>query len=253
MKRIATLLIILSTISIYSQNINKYKYIVVPQKFDFLKKQDAYQTSSLTKFLFNKYGFTAFFEGEEFPKDLQMNRCSALTAKVVDASKMMKTVNRIQLVDCNGKIVFETMEAVSREKDYKTAYHKTIREAFEGIKSLNYKYRPQNPELYTTPKHVRKIDAPANRLQKQQEKVTKVNNNITTTLIALPTKFGYALFKNENQKVFDVLKTNLPNTFILKNLNGIFYRDRADQWIAEFYDMGSKINQKFKVDFSASK
>ena len=84
------LLILLFSTSVFAQkSINQYKYVIVPQKFDFVKKPDQYKTSSLTKFLFNKYGFTAFLEDEQFPQDLQNNRCLALVGNVVDASKML--------------------------------------------------------------------------------------------------------------------------------------------------------------------
>ena len=49
MKKIIVLLLFISS-SIYAQKkINDYKYIIVPNKFDFASKEDQYQTSSLTK------------------------------------------------------------------------------------------------------------------------------------------------------------------------------------------------------------
>jgi len=46
------------TISLTSQTkkMSDFKYIIVPNKFDFLKKSNQYQTSSLTKFLLQKKG-----------------------------------------------------------------------------------------------------------------------------------------------------------------------------------------------------
>ena len=60
-----SMLIALIVVSnVYSQsNLNDYKYIIVPNKFDFLKEKDQYQLNSLAAFLFNKYGFLALKRG----------------------------------------------------------------------------------------------------------------------------------------------------------------------------------------------
>ena len=48
--------------NVYSQsNLNDYKYVIVPNKFDFLKENDQYQLNSLAAFLFEKYGFRLKF------------------------------------------------------------------------------------------------------------------------------------------------------------------------------------------------
>jgi hypothetical protein len=39
-----------------------YKYIIVPERFSFLKQNDQFQTSSLTKFLLKKNGFTVVLD-----------------------------------------------------------------------------------------------------------------------------------------------------------------------------------------------
>ena len=39
-------------------DLNQYKYVAVPDRFDFLKTSDQYQLSSLTQFLLTKKGFT---------------------------------------------------------------------------------------------------------------------------------------------------------------------------------------------------
>ncbi len=58
-------------IGAFSQsNLNNYKYVIVPKKYDFLKEKDQYQLNSLTEFLFNKYGFQAFMEGANYPEDI---------------------------------------------------------------------------------------------------------------------------------------------------------------------------------------
>ena len=123
------------------QDLNPYRYVVVPQKFDFQKEPDQYRLNSLARFLFEKYGFEAFLEGEKIPSDLSQNRCDALYANVSDDSGLFRTRLILTLKDCNNTVVYTSTEGVSAEKDYQTAFHEALREAFENLETLNYDYR----------------------------------------------------------------------------------------------------------------
>ncbi|PKP14482.1 MAG: hypothetical protein CVU08_00190 [Bacteroidetes bacterium HGW-Bacteroidetes-3] len=122
------------------KSVNSYKYILVPKQFEFQKSADQYQLNSLTKFLFERAGFTVLFTDESFPVDLANNRCLALNASVNNASGMLSTKLTIDLLDCYNAKVFSTKEGRSKEKDYKRAYQESIRNAFEDIDELNYAY-----------------------------------------------------------------------------------------------------------------
>ncbi|WP_456421543.1 hypothetical protein [Lutibacter sp.] len=144
-KIIFYLSIVLFTAPMFAQkSVNNYKYVIVPNRFEFQTKTNQYQLNSLTKFLFNKAGFNAFLSSDEMPKEVIQNNCSTLTGNIIDDSNMLSTKLKIQLVDCYNKTIFETQVVKSKEKDFKTAYHKAIRKAFEEIKSLNYNYQPIN-------------------------------------------------------------------------------------------------------------
>lgn len=122
------------------KNINSYKYILVPTQFEFQRSADQYQVNSLTKFLFERAGFTVLFGDENFPLDLASNSCLALKAKVNNDSRMFSTKMNIELIDCYNQIVFSTNEGKSREKDFKAAYHEALRMAFIDIDNLKYSY-----------------------------------------------------------------------------------------------------------------
>ncbi|HKJ06215.1 MAG TPA: hypothetical protein VJ970_01980, partial [Flavobacteriaceae bacterium] len=53
---------------------------------------------------------------------------------------LLTTKVKIELIDCNNKIVFSTNEAKTKEKEFKKAYHQAIRKAFMEIDALNYNY-----------------------------------------------------------------------------------------------------------------
>ncbi|MBI9040611.1 hypothetical protein [Lutibacter sp.] len=142
---IVTFIMAISAVS-YAQknNLNSYKYILVPAQYEFQKSEDAYQVNSLTKFLFNRAGFTVFMTNETIPAELANNSCMALKAMVVNNSGMLRTKMQLKLVDCYNNVVYLTEEGNSKEKEYQKAYHEAIREAFEEIEALNYEYnKPQ--------------------------------------------------------------------------------------------------------------
>ncbi|WP_339848234.1 hypothetical protein [uncultured Dokdonia sp.] len=131
--------------SLISQSVNDYKYVIVPEKFDFLKEKDQYQMNSLTTFLFNKYGFKAYVtKSDDLPLDYTRNGCNVLYADVTESSGMLRTKLQVKLLDCNDAVVFISEEGSSKLKEYKKSYHQALRRAFESIEELNYAYQENN-------------------------------------------------------------------------------------------------------------
>ncbi|HET8754196.1 MAG TPA: hypothetical protein VFM59_07520, partial [Salinimicrobium sp.] len=63
MKKFASLLIflVLIGIEIQAQEVNNYKYVIVPETFEFQDEPNEHQLNALTEFLFEKYGFEALY------------------------------------------------------------------------------------------------------------------------------------------------------------------------------------------------
>jgi hypothetical protein len=136
-----SLIVAFSFSTIFAQkSVNSYKYVLVPKQYEFLKSPDKHQLNSLTKFLFDKAGFTTLFTDEVYPLELATNSCLALKVVVDDNSGMFNTKLRINLLNCHNIVVYSTREGRSKEKEYKKAYHDALRKAFEEIKGLNYAY-----------------------------------------------------------------------------------------------------------------
>lgn len=145
MKSIVTIcafLMLFSAKGISQENINAYKYIIVPTSFNFLNEPDQYQVNSLTKFLFEKYGFTAIMADADYPEDLTNNRCLGLFAGVEKLSAFLKTKLQVHLKDCNNKVVFSSTIGESREKQFDKVYNLALRDAFNSFETLNYNYQP---------------------------------------------------------------------------------------------------------------
>lgn len=144
MKTIFALLFTCLGISAYAQtNLNDYKYIVVPKKFETFKKANEHQTSTLVKYLFNGKGFNVVYD-DALPLELRSNRCLGLMADLLDDSSMFTTKIMINLTDCNGVEVYKTMQGTSKEKEYKASYSEAIREAMRSFNSVDYAYTGGN-------------------------------------------------------------------------------------------------------------
>lgn len=173
-KNILSLLVLFMYVTVsFSQNeLNGYKYIIVPKKYDFLKgEDDRYKLNSLTKFLFNKNEFNAFFQDDDYPEDLRLNTCLGLIVYVINDSKVFTTRLKIELRDCYNKTVFTSIEGKSREKDYGNAYQEALRNAFVSLEVMSYKF---DPALITNLSTVSKTNNPV--------------NNVTTETKTLPEK-----------------------------------------------------------------
>lgn len=131
-------------------DLNDYKYIIVPKKFDGFKNENEHQTSTLIKHLFTEKGFTVVYD-DALPEDLNQNRCLGLKAILRDDSSMFSTKAVIALEDCNGEIVYETREGKSKIKEYKESYGEAINSAMNSFNSANYNYvgKTENPRPIT--------------------------------------------------------------------------------------------------------
>ncbi|MDN3547444.1 hypothetical protein [Mucilaginibacter aquaedulcis] len=147
MKRYILVLFLFLTFSGYAQNsINNYKYVIVPEKYSFLKENDQYSLNSLTKYLLQDRGFTTYIDNAELPTELANNKCNALTADLLEKGGMFTTSVTLLLKDCHGNIVFKSKEGKSREKEYKVAYNMALRDAFTSLDEIKYAYNGSTTE-----------------------------------------------------------------------------------------------------------
>ena len=136
---IASFFLALSFMTYGQENLNDYKYIIVPKKFEGFKEQNAHQTSTLVKHFLTKNGFLVIYD-DAFLDELNTNRCLALVTSLLDESSSFSTKTTVVLKNCKGEIVFKTKQGTSREKDYKTGYSEAIKQAMVSFESVNYVY-----------------------------------------------------------------------------------------------------------------
>ncbi len=245
MKKIYLIFVLLLGVCFTSigQNLNSYKYVVVTEKFEFLKESNEYQMNALTKFLFEKYGFTAFMESELKPADLSLEPCNTLYADVIENSGFLKTNLQISLKNCNNQVVFTSEEGSSREKDFKMAYQGALRDAFKYIAAINYIYDEKSvlpkKEISEAPVEVKSesvkevkenkveeviVSAIPGEIQKNPKPSGKLKNkrlfvSDNLEVYLLGSEYGFQIFQKEMEEPFaKLIKTNSAAHFIYSTL-----------------------------------
>ncbi len=239
--------------SVHSQkSVNDYKYVIVPMSYSFLNENDAYQLNSLTKFLFNKYGFITYMRGDSFPEDLKNNGCKALSADVKKSKGLFITKLKIHLTDCSGNIVYISSEGTSREKEYRKAYQEALRVAFEDVERLNYKYNEAKEEGNTEKSAVAPIpqketsasnsDVDTNEVEKATVSTPSEDSTSYTfndkKFVLKKKPYGYAFFQQQKGKLISlgkVYKMTSDNSYLVsaKDLSGGGYFDGYGNFILE--------------------
>src|SRR5258708_21268368 len=143
MKSYVLLFLLFGCFSGHSQtSLNNYKYVLVPETFNFLKQKDQYGLNTSTKSSLEETGFTAYFDNSGLTTELANNKCNALNAEVVERKSMFTTKLTLLLKDCKGNVVFKGKEGNSREKDFALSYTLALRDAFTSLKDAKYVYQP---------------------------------------------------------------------------------------------------------------
>ncbi|WP_308992954.1 hypothetical protein QLS71_010640 [Mariniflexile litorale] len=288
-KYIAILITCLLSASLFSQtNLNNYKYVIVPNKYEFLKEADQYQLNSLTEFLFNKCGFVALMEGSNYPDDVTKNRCLALKSNLIKDSGMFKTKLSVELKNCNDQVVFTSEMGESREKEYQRAYTGALREAFKSIEALNYKYVPNannsviaSQEVETkseVSKEIQQLREEIQNLKKEKEAVVveKVEPKVeavkevpveemvvkevsgTNTLIAKEPvngflyaqaiDNGFQLVDSTPKVVYKIKKTSIPDVYMVEGKNATLYK-KDGNWVLEYYENNVLKQEELNIKF----
>lgn len=147
---VVSIFVLLGYVGLGQTNLNEYKYIIVPKKFEDFKKENEHQTSTLVKYLLMQKGFLTVYD-DAVPDELYSNRCLGLKAKLKNSSSMFSTKVMIVLEDCNGQEVFVTQEGKSRIKEYREAFNEAINNAMGSFDAINYSYKERdiNPKPIT--------------------------------------------------------------------------------------------------------
>ena len=245
--------------------LNNYKYVMVPQRFSFLKEINQYSLNTLTKALLEAKGFNAYFDNAELPGEVAGNKCRALSADLLEKNGMFTTSITLVLKDCQGNIVFKSKVGKSREKDYQAAYDMALKDAFTSLDQTPYAYKaPTGAAVDTTtsPAPEKQVAAAVPVIAKVPEKQPVAAstagvkpNGIAAgqsagTLYAQAITNGYQLIDTTPKIVLTLLKTSVENYYIAGNAtaNGMVLK-KGEDWVFEYYKDGKLVSEKLSVKF----
>lgn len=279
-KLLYILVFVLGASNLVNGQLNDYKYIIVPKRFEGFKSENQYQTSTIVKYLLTKKGFTAVYD-DALPEDLANNRCLGLTASLVDESPMFSTKVSVALIDCQAKEVYRTMQGVSRIKEYLPAYREALEKAFVSFDGMDYKYVPkkgglkeevqeksitvsyrndiQNLDEPAQTKVVQQEATPENQsykslepkpsdMVKAEEKV-KAEPLASEVLYAQPTANGYQLVDSTPKVVLKLEETSIENVFLTDYAGNAVVFQKDGKWFLEYSENGEKKLKELNIKF----
>ncbi|KAB7531614.1 hypothetical protein F8C76_09005 [Flagellimonas olearia] len=279
-KLLYILVFVLGASNLVNGQLNDYKYIIVPKRFEGFKSQNQYQTSTIVKHLFTKKGFTAVYD-DALPEDLANNRCLGLTASLVDESPMFSTKVSVALIDCQAKEVYRTMQGVSRIKEYLPAYREALEKAFVSLDGMDYKYVPkkdglkeevqEKPITVSYRNDVQNLDEPVQTKVVQQEATpenqsykslepkpsdmvkaeekVKAEPLASEVLYAQPTANGYQLVDSTPKVVLKLEETSIENVFLTDYAGNAVVFQKDGKWFLEYSENGEKKLKELNIKF----
>ena len=239
MKKIALLLLLVTSVN-FAQDLNQYKYVLVPAKFSFLKEKNQYNLNLLSKMYMQQFGFETFFDTDEVPKDFLENNCNKIYFDVLEDNNMFATKLTVVLKDCKGKVLFTSKEGINKEKEYKVSYNLALREAFNSMKSIQYKYA--GDKLVEENKVVQETK---NEVQNQS---LNSENSVSSQLFAQPISNGFQLINAEPKVIYKIFKTSVKDLYIATkgSLQGVLI-SKNNEWFFEYYQNEKLVSEKVEV------
>ncbi|MCH4823955.1 hypothetical protein ML462_12320 [Gramella lutea] len=257
-----------------AQNIDDYKYILIPESYEFLGEVNQYQLNALTKFLFEREGFNTLMSTGEKPQDLSRNGCLGLSANVLNNSGIFVTKLQIELKDCNGKVIFKSEEGRSREKEFKVAYNEALRDAFKSVEKLNYKYDPtseksseesvetvavkfavdttSSSEITNESSSQPEIIEKEAKSEPSEDKPKYVHKN--KSYLLNKNSQGLALFQEgSTEPIAMLIETDGGKSYIYNSLTrqGIAYFDANENLVVEYFDQQQNKKVILKYELSS--
>ena len=248
MKNILLLVAVLFTVlcSAQTEVINKYKYLVIPEKFDFLSEANKFNLNTLARGVFAKQGFTVFMQNEKLPDEVALDKCKALYGDVVSNSGMLATVLNFVIKDCNGTVLYTSEKGRSKEKDYKKGYYEAMREAAASMASLNYQYNGTTTPPQTTA--VQEVQSQPVHTSAAAATAIPVNNQ--TSLFAQPITNGYQLVDMTPKVVVKMYKTSQADYYTAQGdgKSGVIFK-KGNDWFFEYYLNDKLVSEKLNIKF----
>ena len=278
MKNTLLVLLFIGSSMLYAQDeLNEYKYIIVPKKFEHFKRENQHQTSTLVKYLLVQKGLPAIYD-DALPEELGNNRCLALIVGMEEESSLFSTKLKLLFKDCNAKEIYTTEQGRSKLKEFKAAYSEALREAVASMDEIDYKFSAkkemkripgqlitetveENTTLGKQNKVVKQIATVEEQSYKNQEPVALPKNSGTSPKEVVQVESsdvwyaqeianGYQLVDSTPKIRMKIFKTSMTNVYLGEQdtTKGLVYTKNGT-WFFEYYSQGKLIMETLNIKF----
>jgi hypothetical protein len=243
MKKLVFVFVLFSSFC-FAQNVNHYKAVIVPLKFDFIQKNNQYRLCTLSKANLVNAGFTVFYANEILPKEYN-DRCELLYYDIVKENAFLATKFHIELKDCSGNLIYKSESGYTKEKDTELAYSKALDEAFVSVNNLHFKYEKLNvatpvvtPKEEVVPVVVSPVTTPI------------IEKSVSNLVYAQATATGYQLVDASPKVIFKLYTTSKSDVYLATKgtIQGVFIQ-KDKEWFFEYYENEKLVSEKVAVKF----
>lgn len=250
-KLIIALLYVLSN-SAFAQSLNDYKYALVPDKFEAIRKGAMPRLNAMTKLYMQKYGFETYLASEQQSIDFANTNCNKVYVDVVTNNGLFSTKVAIVIKDCRGIVLATSPFGSSLQKDLSVAYVEALKDAFDKFTQLQ---SHQYSHKILTDSNTAVI-VPAKMPETRQERLQETSAQATPSpqsadlLYAQPIQNGFQLVNSEPRVVYKIYKTSNSDIYaaVKGNISGVFI-PKGNEWFFEYYQNDQLVSEKVNVKF----
>lgn len=208
MKNFLSGLLFFSFFLSYAQEVNDFKYIIVPDKFSDFDKNQYRLNYFLLRLLEEKKYEVLLSDQSKWPEAVVQNPCLALNSDVKKGKVFLKIKLDLVFTDCQGREIGK-LEGISNEKEYQKGYQEAIRNATQKLKNsfpkeLDYKTLVATNKVQTG---TNPIEIQGNISEKSWlEKGIEFTNGAQTLILTGMKDGTYILIRKNNQEIIAQLK-----------------------------------------------
>nr|WP_298659359.1 hypothetical protein [uncultured Flavobacterium sp.] len=199
--------------------------IIIQHKYDFQTEPDAYNINNMFKGILLAEGFDVYFDDEELPLFVAQNRCNALNGVVLDKSNVFVTKLKFVLKDCQNKILFESAEVKSKEKNIQNGYIEALKLFSPELKKYNSTLVQKNDV----------VEIPSGVVSSSIAKYQFVQIANGFAIMDSSLKVVLQIYNTTNHTIFIADKFGVKGIFTKIENKGIFEYYKNDKLVVEEY------------------